>query len=191
MIGISGFAFEKELIRKGIHLAIAFVPTLARWNFTLTVAVLSLGIILYVVNETARIRGRSDGVISFITEIASRPTELGFIWGPVTLGLGTLAALIYYPEPVATIAIYALAFGDGVASLARASPVNMKLGGKPPLGFSLCFLTVFASAYIVLDNPCFALISAAIATGLESIPLQDLDNLIIPLGTGFVLTLVM
>ena len=181
-------AFAKELTRKSVHLMIAVVPTLVGWNFYFTVAVLSWGIILYAVSESARMRGSGDGIISLVTEIASRPTEHGFVWGPVTLGLGTLAALLYYPEPAATIAIYALAFGDGIASFGHA---NIEIGEKALTGSFFCFMAVFVSAYIVLGNLRFALISAAVATGLELIPVQDVDNLIIPLGTGLALTLVM
>lgn len=177
--------FAKEVTRKSVHLAIAFAPALASWNYYITLAILSLGIIIYIVNESARMRGRSDGIISLITEIASRPTERGFIWGPVTLGLGALVALLCYPDPVATVAIYALAFGDGIASLAR-------LRYKTALsGFFLCFMAVFVSSYIVLKDLRLALISATVATGLELIMVQDLDNIIIPLGTGLALALVM
>jgi len=184
-------AFAKELIRKGIHLTIVIVPTLAKWNFHLTVAIVSLGIIIYTVNESARIRGVSDGIISLVTEIASRPTECGFVWGPVTLGMGTLAALLYYPEPAATIGIYALAFGDGIASFAMPFKKHINTGQKILLESFFCFMGVFVSTYIVLENLRLALISATVATGLEIIPVQDVDNLIIPLGTGLALILVM
>lgn len=185
--------FTKEFIRKTIQLTIAFVPTLARWNFHFTVAVISLGIVIYTVNETARMRGRSDGIISLVTVIASRPTERGFVWGPVTLGLGALAALFYHPEPAATIGIYALAFGDGFASLAGLlyNRANNRVGEKALVESFLCFIGVFVSAYIVLGNLRLALISAAVAMGLELIPVQDVDNLIIPIGTGLALTLAM
>lgn len=183
--------FAKELIRKAVHSTIALVPTLVRWNFHLSVAALSLGIILYSVNESARVRGRGGGIISLLTEIASRPTERGFIWGPVTLGVGTLAALLYYPTPAATVAIYALAFGDGIAGLARSHHANTGRGEKALLGSLLCFMAVFLSAYTVLKNLRLSLISATVATGLELILVQDMDNLIIPLGTGLALSLAM
>jgi len=190
---ISQQTFAKELIRKAIHSAIAFVPTLARWNFHLTVVALSLGIILYSVNESARVSGRSNGIISLITEIASRPTEHGFIWGPVTLGLGTLAALLYYPNPSATIGIYALAFGDGIASLARPLRNHANTGKEEGvlLGSLFCFMAVFLSACIVLNDLRLSLISATVATGLELILMQDVDNLIIPLGTALAISLAM
>jgi len=191
---LPGYSLRKELTRKVIHITIALVPSLARWNFVFTVIFLSAGILFYVVNETGRISGRTGGFISRMTEMASRPVEQGFVWGPVTLGLGALAALLYYPSPASSVAIYALAFGDGIASVAGkllAGRNSVRIGEKTLIGSVFCFFAVLFSAYAVLRNLRLALISAAAATILELLPVRDADNLIIPLGTGLVLTLLM
>ena len=187
-------SFRKEITRKVIHISIALVPTLANWNFIVAVVLLSAGIIFYAVNETARLNGRSGGFISRLTVIAARPVENGFVWGPITLGLGALAALLYYPSPAATVAIYALAFGDGIASIAgkflgRRSTI--RIGEKTLVGSISCFIAVLVSAFVVLSDLRLALIAAATATILELIPVRDADNLLIPLGTGLILTLLM
>jgi phytol kinase len=187
-------SFRKEITRKIIHISIALVPTLANWNLIVAVALLSTGIIFYAVNETARLNGRSGGFISRLTVIASRPVENGFVWGPITLGLGALAALLYYPSPAATVAIYALAFGDGIASVAGkflGRKAIIRIGEKTLVGSISCFIAVLVSAYVVLSDLRLALIAAATATILELIPVRDADNLIIPLGTGLILTLLM
>ncbi len=191
---IPGQSFRKELIRKVIHLTIALVPTLANWNFWLTVLLLSSGIVFYVINETARIRGQAGGFISRMTVMASRPIEKGFVWGPVTLGLGAMAALLYYPNPAATVAIYALAFGDGIASIAGkflGRRTTIRIGQKTLIGSAFCFIAVLISSYTVLKDLQLAIISAITATILEVLPIRDADNLIIPLGTGLVLSLLM
>ena len=193
-IAYAGDTIRKELFRKSIHLTIALVPTLASLNFLLTAMVLVTGILFYVANETARINGRTYGFITRVTIIASRPSEHGFVWGPVTLGLGALAALLYYPEPASVVAIYALAFGDGVASLVgklRGEARILFFGTKSLAGSLSCFIAVFVSAWIVLDDPVLSFITAVVATVLEMVPLRDLDNLIIPLGTGFVVNLLL
>ena len=187
-------SFRKELTRKVIHITIALVPTMANWNFLLTVIFLSTGILFYAINETARISGKTGGFISRMTVMASRPVEKGFVWGPVTLGLGALAALLYYPNPAATVAIYALAFGDGIASIAGkflGRRTTVRIGEKTMVGSIACFIAVFISAYAVLTDLHLALASAVTATILELVPARDADNLIIPLGTGLVLTLLM
>lgn len=181
----------KEIVRKTIHVTIAFVPTLAKWNLVATVALLAGGILCYIANETARISGGRYGFISRMTAVAARQSESGFVWGPVTLGLGAMAALCYYPDPAASIAIYALAFGDGIASLVG------KLWGRRPVyrngrktvaGTLACFTAVFLSSFFVTHNVSLALLAAFTATVLELIPLKDIDNLIIPLGTGLIMT---
>ena len=191
-IAISGNTLAKELIRKAIHVTIAFVPTLAKWNLPATLAVLAAGILFYSVNEAARSSGRGVAFISRMTAAAARPGETGFVWGPVTLGLGAMAALLYYPDPAASVAIYALAFGDGIASLVgklwgrRTIPY---FGNKTILGSLGCFTAVFASSLLVTGSVSLAVLAAASATILELVPMKDLDNLIIPLGTGLVMSL--
>lgn len=183
-------ALLKESLRKTIHITIVFVPNLAEKNLYLTVTLLCAGIFFYIINETARIIGADYGLISRITAAASRPNEQGFLWGPVTLGLGALIALLYYPSPAATLAIYALAFGDGIASLVGKMWGRQSipwLRGKTLAGSFACFIAVFASACVFLQKFWPALLTAATATLLELIPLKDFDNLLIPLGTGLVL----
>ena len=185
----------KEIFRKIIHLTISFVPMMADWNMPITVVLLCGGILFYVVNETARITGAGWGLISRITLAASRPMEeKGFVWGPVTLGLGTMTALLYYPNPASTLAIYALAFGDGVGSLVGRIWGRHRVpwvGEKTFIGSMACFAAVFAGAYFVLGDFRTALLTAGVATLFELFPLRDIDNLIIPLGTGLVLSLVL
>ncbi len=191
---LPGYSLRKELTRKVIHITVALVPSLANWNFVFTVVFLSTGILFYVINETGRISGRNSGLISRMTEMASRPVEQGFVWGPVTLGLGALAALLYYPNPASSVAIYALAFGDGIASVAGkllARRNSVRIGEKTLIGSVFCFFAVLISAYAVLKDFRLAVIAAVTATILELLPIRDADNLIIPLGTGLVLTLLM
>jgi dolichol kinase len=192
-IAIPGDSIQKELVRKSIHVTIAFVPTMANWNLFLTVLILSTGILFYVANEAARVNGRAGGLVSRLTVMASRPAERGFVWGPVTLGLGTLAALLYYPNPAATLAIYSLAFGDGIASLVGKIWGTGRvawIGQKSLAGTLSCFLAVLLCSYLVLGDVPLALLTAATATIFELIPIKDVDNLIIPLGTGLVMSLV-
>ena len=193
-LALPAYSFRKELTRKVIHVTIALVPLMAKWNFVFTVVFLSTGILFYVVNETGRISGRNRGFVSRLTEMASRSVEQGFVWGPVTLGLGALAALLYYPSPASAVAIYALAFGDGIASVAGkflARRGSVRIGDKTLIGSIFCFLAVLISSYAVLRDIQLALIASFTATVLELLPIKDVDNLIIPLGTGLVITLLL
>jgi dolichol kinase len=124
--------------------------------------------------------------------IASREKDgAGFVLGPVTLGLGAMISLLLYPEPSASIAIYALAFGDGLAALAGrvvGGPRIPLLRGKTFSGSLSCFAAVFVMAYHVSRRPTESLIIAAAATVLEAIPTGNFDNIIIPFGVGMVAT---
>lgn len=178
-----------ELIRKGIHLFIAFVPFFASLNLYVTFVCLGAGTLFYALAELLRFHGRRVPVISLVTECASRRRDIGkIVLGPVTLGLGAMAALFFYPEPAAALAIYALAFGDSFSSIFGKLFGRIKIpftGGKSVLGSIACFTAVFLITYLVVPEIKGALLIAGGAMVLEALPLRDLDNLIIPVGTGF------
>jgi dolichol kinase len=121
--------------------------------------------------------------------MAARVRDQGrFVLGPVTLGLGALLALLLYPSPAASIAIYALAFGDGFASLVgkifgRIRPAFML--GKSVEGSAACFIAVLIAAYSVSRNIGLAVLAAITATIVEALPLEDYDNIAIPITVGF------
>ena len=184
-----------ELIRKALHLLIALVPLLASFNQQATVALLAGGTLFYVFAEKLRIAGRPVFIVSDLTVIASRERDRGrFVIGPVTLGVGAMLALLLYPATAATIAIYALAFGDGLASLAGKlfrTPLIPGTRGKTIAGSLACFLAVLLSCLRLTGSPLKALWLALAATALEMIPVRDFDNLILPVGTGLLATLLL
>jgi dolichol kinase len=99
-----------------------------------------------------------------------------------------MAALFFYPEPAAALAIYALAFGDSFSSVFGKLFGRIKIpftGGKSVVGSIACFTAVFLITYLVVPEIKGALLIAGGAMVLEALPLKDLDNVIIPVGTGF------
>ena len=186
-----GFSAEiqTELIRKSIHLLIALVPvSVTLIGVTFTLGLLALGTITYAYAESLRNRGFQVYLISTITKAAARKRDEGkYILGPVTLGIGAMLSLLLYPEPAASIAIYALAFGDGFASLVGKLFGTTRLPllrGKTIEGSMSCFIIVFLAAFRIVNSIEYALAVAFTATILEAVPIRDLDNLIIPIGTG-------
>lgn len=182
--------FSPEVLRKSIHLLIGFVPLLAAWNLSLTLALLSTGIIGYAYCETMRMQGYEISIISRLTLAAARKRDMGkFVMGPVTLGLGALISLILYPEPAAAIAIYALAFGDGLSSLVGKMIGTVRLpftGGKTLEGSMACFVSVLVCAYRVSGKVLPSLLLALVATVAEAIPSKDWDNVLLPVVVGLV-----
>jgi len=184
---------QHEIVRKSIHLFIAFVPLLASINSFATMAVLAGGVILYTYAEMMRQKGNYVFIISDVTILAIRERDKGrFVMGPVTLGIGAMLSLLLYPEPAASIAIYALAFGDGFASLIGTLWGRVKIpftDGKSIAGSFACFFAVFLISFKLTLNPLYAFIIAFSATLLELFPVKDIDNLLVPAGTGLVASL--
>ena len=184
------YSLANELLRKSIHMLIALVPFFASLNLMMTIWVVVFGLFSYTFNEYFRYKHkRNFSPVSWITELASRERDKGhFVLGPLTLLLGVLLALIFFPHPASTLAIYALAFGDGLASLVGkvwGRAVVPFLHGKTLEGSLACFGAVYLSSFLVTRNLVDAFLLALFTTLLEAIPLRDYDNVIIPLGTGF------
>ncbi|MDR2742088.1 MAG: phosphatidate cytidylyltransferase [Treponema sp.] len=181
---------KTEVVRKALHFLIALSPGVAAVNRPLTVALLMIGILFYTCMESFRLSGITIPLISSVTALAARTRDRGrFVLGPVTLGLGALLALLLYPSPAASIAIYALAFGDGFASLVgklfgRIRPAFLL--GKSVEGSAACFIAVFITAYTVCGNYSLAVLAAFTATVVEALPLEDYDNIALPIVVGFV-----
>ncbi|MCA1949000.1 MAG: phosphatidate cytidylyltransferase [Treponema sp.] len=180
---------QTEIIRKSIHFLIALVPSMAVISKSGTLAVLALGVLVYSYAETMRLSGLVVPLISQITSLAARQRDQGrFVLGPVTLGVGAMLALLLYPAPAASIAIYALAFGDGLASLVgkllgRVRPAFLM--GKSLEGSLACFIAVFFIAFRISRSLPVALIAGLTATVIEVFPLKDFDNILMPIGVGF------
>jgi dolichol kinase len=154
----------------------------------IAVFMLLSGLVFYTYLEGLRFSGIEVPFFSVITRKASRPRDKNrFVLGPLTLGAGALAALLFLPETPAKLAIYALAFGDGFASLigrvfGRIRPAF--LFGKSLEGSLSCFFSVLIVSWYVCGDVKTSLITAAAAAVCEALPLEDYDNIIIPLAAG-------
>ncbi len=178
----------KEIFRKSIHLCSAFIPTLLSIWYKPTIILLIVALIFYSLTEFARLKGINVPVISKITSIAARKRdENKFVLGPVTLVIGIILSALLWNSEAARIGIYALAFGDGLASL-----VGKLIGrvyipftkGKTAAGSLACFYAVFVSSFCVGQNALVSLILAFVAMVVEVIPMTDFDNIVIPVVIG-------
>ena len=178
----------KELFRKSIHLCSSIIPFLLAAFYWYTILGLLAVVILYYFCELARLEGYTVPVISLITETAARQRdESKFVLGPVTLVLGIVLAALVLPLSCAKIGIFALAFGDGLASLAGRLFGRIKLpftGGKTLEGSLTCFIAVFISTYIVTGLSLVSAVVALTTMLIEVLPLGDWDNMIIPVAAG-------
>jgi phytol kinase len=182
-----------EILRKSIHLLIAFIPGIAQISLGFAVGLLAGGVLFYAACEQLRMAGYKVPVISKVTALAARRRDGGgFVLGPITLGLGALLSLMLYPNPAASIAIYALAFGDGLSSLVGKSFGSVRLpftGGKSLEGSLTCLIAVMVAAYALTGDAPRSLAIAAAAMLIEAAPTKDFDNIVLPVSVGAIATL--
>lgn len=183
-----GQEIRVELVRKTIHLLVGLVPLFASFNLNLTYFMLAAGTLVYASSETLRMGGVEVPIISRVTALAARQRDSGhFVLGPVTLGIGAMLSLLLYPEPAASIAIYSLAFGDGLSSLVGKLFGSIRLpftGGKSLEGSLTCFFAVFIAAYSLTQRAPESLGIALVAMLVEAAPLKDFDNIVLPMAAG-------
>ncbi len=178
---------QGELVRKSLHMLIALVPGIAlSIGVFPTLMLLATGVLFYTTAEHLRLSGQYVALISTVTVLASRTRDQGrFVAGPVTLGVGAMLALLLYPAPAAFLGIYALAFGDGLASLVgKAFGSVMILPDASLEGSLACLVAVFSASLALSGRFVESLVIAVAATVLEALPTDDLDNIIIPVGVA-------
>ena len=182
-------AIIKELFRKSIHICSSFVPFFLALAYWPVIGLLVFALVFYTTSEILRKHNINLPLISKITEIAARKRdENKFVLGPVTLVCGILLAALLLPLDCARVGIFALAFGDGLASLMGKLIGKITIPGahgKTAAGSLTCFFAVFVSTFACSHNCFIALCVALCAMFIEILPLSDFDNLIIPPAIGF------
>ncbi len=185
---------KNDIIRETIHASGFFVPLLAVLVGVYPVALMTCIVsLLYSLSELLRMNKKNLPVISAITRNAASPAELyEFTAAPLYFAAGILLTLLLFPAPISDAAIAIFALGDSTASLfgglisKKPLPFNK---GKTLEGSIVGFFFAFlAGAFFI--SPALALIGAAVAMIIESLPLPVNDNILIPLGTGLALMLI-
>ncbi|MCR4940496.1 MAG: phosphatidate cytidylyltransferase [Treponemataceae bacterium] len=185
------YTIAKELFRKLIHMGTAFVPLVLYFSRSLIIFLLIAALVLYSASEFLRLSGKTVPVVSKITEAAARKRDSDkFVLGPVTLCLGVLSTVLMFDFKTASAGIFALAFGDGLASLSgkfMGQCVIPFTHGKTAAGSLACFIAIFISSYAVFGSCSLSLTVAAVGMLIELLPLRDFDNLLIPLAVSSVI----
>lgn len=183
-------AIFKELFRKSIHICSSLVPFFLKLAYWPVIGLLIAAVVLYTISEILRSHNIEIPLISKITEIAARKRdENHFVLGPVTLVCGILAAAFLLPLDCARVGIFALAFGDGLASLMGKLFGKITIPGahgKTAAGSLTCFFAVFVSTFCCCGCCFTSLIVALCAMFIEALPLADFDNLLIPPVIGWI-----
>ena len=185
---------KNDLLRESIHASGFFVPVIAGLVGVFPVALMILVVsLVYSLSELARMNRRHLPVISAITRNAASPAELyEFTAAPLYFAAGILLTLLLFPAPVNGAAIAIFTLGDSTASLfgglISKKPLPFNKGKTLEGSFLGFFFAFLAGSFFV--SPGLALIAAAVAMIIESLPLPVNDNITIPLGTGLALMLI-
>jgi phosphoserine phosphatase len=184
---------SNDILREMIHASGFFVPLLCLFIGAPTIALLIAVMIgLYAASELLRISGTNLPVIPTITRHAASQTELyDFVTSPVYFAVGILFTLILFKAPLNYAAIACFALGDSMASIFGGLASNRPLPynkSKTLVGSLAGFFFAFLAA-MVFVSPFLALVGAAVAMTVESLPLPLNDNIMIPLCTALALTL--
>ncbi len=186
---------KNDIVREAIHASGFFVPVLASLIGVYPVALLIYVVsLLYFVSELSRMNRKNLPIISAITRSAASQVELyEFATAPLYFAIGILIALLLFPAPVNSAVIAIFALGDSTASLfgdlisKKPLPFNK---GKTLEGSLVGFFFAFLAG-LVFVSPGLAVIGAAVAMLVESLPLPVNDNITIPLFTGLALLLLL
>jgi dolichol kinase/phosphoserine phosphatase len=184
---------KNDLTRESIHALGFFVPVLAGlvgvYPMALMICVVS---VLYLISELSRMNRKNLPVISVITRNAvSQAERYEFAAAPLYFAIGILLTLLLFPAPLNGAAIAIFTLGDSTASLfgglISKKPLPFNKGKTVEGSLAGFFFAFLAGTFFV--SPVLALIGAAVAMAIESLPLPVNDNILIPLSAGLALLL--
>lgn len=185
-----------EMVRKAVHLLIAFLPLIAEASMISAILLLCLGMAYYLYSEMIRLFYRGISPIPLyltawvrrMTLFAARRQEPQTVMiAPLTLGVGALLSLLLFDHETMRIAVFALAFGDTAAALVgNVIPIRQcGLAARKSIGGTLgCLAAVSLSTYAVTGTWQVSIICGTVAAIVELIPLKEYDNISLPLAVG-------
>ena len=180
-----------EIVREAIHVSGFLVTIIAALIGVFPVAAsISAITVLYAVSEVERMERTSVPVIAPVTYYAATQQELyEFATAPIFFALGIVLTLLSFPLSICGAAIAAFTFGDSTASLfgKRYGKTILPFNKAKTLEGSVCGFVFALLAAACFVQPIFALLAAATAMIVESLPLPLDDNLVTPLVTGLIL----
>ena len=183
-------SWYQEIRRKLLHILTASVPVFSSLVYHATLTVLFSLSIVYMISECLRINGYSFPLLGRVTKSSiRRMEERGVAFGPVTLVLGVIISLLFFPAIIASTVILIVAFADAAATIVGRSIGNHRIfynKKKSWEGTIAAWTVAFLCGCIYLPIS-YALLAASFSSIIESLPLKSLDNLLVPISTGILL----
>ncbi len=191
----------REAVRKIFHLmsgGVVFI--LVFFDRATALFWISWAIIVFLIIDITRIKGRYIYPFKIIEDVVARPAEINSISGGVYFAIGGFAAVFFFAPIVAITAVTVSAFGDAAAAIVGVSFGKHKLPMAPDKsveGAIAGFIMSSLVGTICMDLICDIIhaLTYAIFAGLafaltDSIELPISDNLVNPIFIGLVLTVV-
>jgi phosphoserine phosphatase len=184
--------WHAELRRKAVHGTAGALPLLAGFSWVAVPALLIVASVLFLISEVLRLNGARFPVLSAITGSVIREhekRELAF--APLTLVLGIIASLVAFEPAVAYSCVLIVAFADSAASVIgqRWGIVPIPYSRAKTLEGTAAFLGVSVLCGMVFLSPRLALVGGATAAFVESLDVEEWDNLMVPVAAGMAMQL--
>jgi dolichol kinase len=185
---------KHEIGRKIIHLASALVILINIFiSHEFAVYSLIFAILLYSISEILRIRKIHVPLISDVTDYCSYNFEKkSFVYSPLIFAISILVLITFFPETNGYVGLVALTLGDGVAGLIGKQFGKTKLfyNKKKSLEGSMSmFIITFLSVFLFVQNVFVVFILSLIATLVESLSNEAIDNFTVPLSVSLIMFL--
>lgn len=180
----------RDLLRENIHISgflVALVTMLLTLDHFWVSFVIFMVTLAYIISEFSRMLGVNIPLVSTITWNAALQPEIHeFVTAPIFFAFGIMLSLLLFPPTIGYAAIAVFTFGDGFATIfgktlgRHVIPYNK---GKKIEGTIFGFIFALLGALFFV-NPLKALLGAAIAMIVETLPTPFNDNMTIPLAAG-------
>ncbi len=186
---------KRDLFRENIHIAgflVAFFTMYLGLSHIWVAFVILMFTLAYIISELARMTGVNIPIVSTITwHAALQPEVHEFVTAPIFFAVGIILALLLFPAQVSYASIAVFTLGDGFATIfgkTIGKHVFSYNKGKKVEGTIFGFFFALLGA-LVFVNPVRAVLGAATAMTIETLPAAMSDNLTMPLAAGLVMLL--
>ena len=183
---------RQEASRKGLH---ALGCVWAVWGYfwpVLVVLGLTFFSVVYIIHEMLRLRGRGLGLVEQLGNLTRRQKERRApALGPVALAAGIIICFLVFDARPASAAVLAACGCDCAAGVVGI------LWGRHSLPFiprktiegTLAGFAVAFVACVPVVGVLRGLIAAVVAAIVEALPLEDMDNIVVPVAAACALAL--
>ncbi len=176
------FGFPADEIKRKTFHVLSLIYVAAYWFLPRSIVLTGLLIAIIIVWVGEILRAKNEKFNFFILKVLGgvhRKTEEHKVSGlPWTLTGAFLTILLFHEKTFVLTSFLYLAFGDAFAALfGKAYGKHKIYAGKSLEGTFACFAVCFIIGLVILPSWQFALIGAAIAAFIETIPWPLNDNL--------------